>query len=108
MFGIVFSISTSKVYALYMFKKIHLLISGKVQGVFYRANAKKKAEELGLTGWAKNTPDNKVEILAKGEEDKLREMIRWCYNGSSGAVVDKVKAEWMESEKEFDKFEILL
>ncbi len=91
-----------------MLKKIHLLISGKVQGVFYRANAKRKAEELNLKGWVKNAPDNKVEIMAEGEEDKLREMIKWCYNGSSGAVVDKVEAEWMECEKKFDKFEILL
>ncbi len=91
-----------------MFKKIHLLISGKVQGVFYRANAKKKAEELGLKGWARNTPDNKVEIVAEGEENKLREMMEWCYNGSSEAVVDDVKIKWMEREKKFDKFEIIV
>ncbi len=83
-------------------------MSGKVQGVFYRANAKKKAEELDLKGWVKNTPDDKVEIMAEGEEDKLREMIKWCYNGSSGATVDKVEEAWMEAEKKFDKFEILL
>ncbi len=91
-----------------MIRKIHLLISGKVQGVFYRAGAKRKAEELDLKGWVRNTPDNKVEIVAEGEEDKLREMIEWCYNGSSGAVVSDIKTEWMEAEKKFDKFEILL
>lgn len=91
-----------------MFKKIHLLISGKVQGVFYRANAKRKAEELNLKGWVKNALDGKVEIMAEGEKDRLKEMIKWCYDGSSGAVVDKVEAEWMECEKKFDKFEILL
>jgi len=91
-----------------MIKKIHLLISGKVHGVFYRANAKRKAEELNLKGWVKNTPDNKVEIMAEGEEDKLREMIEWCYNISSAAVVSDIKTEWMEAEKKFDKFEIVV
>jgi acylphosphatase len=91
-----------------MFKKIHLIISGKVQGVFYRVNAKRKAEELGLKGWIKNTSDGKVEIVAEGNEDGLKEMIEWCYNGSSGAVVDEVEAKWMECEKKFDKFEIIV
>lgn len=91
-----------------MKKRVKIIVSGKVQGVFYRANAKRKAEELGLTGWVKNTPNNKVEILAEGEEDKLREMAEWCRNGSSGAIVDKVEAKWMESEKKFDKFEIIV
>ena len=91
-----------------MFKKIHLLISGKVQGVFYRVNAKRKAEELNLKGWVKNALDGKVEILAEGGEDKLREMIKWCYNGSSVATVDKVEEAWMEAEKKFDKFEIVV
>jgi len=91
-----------------MTRKIHLLISGKVQGVCFRVNAKQKAIELGLNGWVKNTFDNKVEILAEGEENKLREMIEWCYDGSNGAVVDEVEAEWMKAEEKFDKFEIIV
>jgi acylphosphatase len=91
-----------------MFKKIHLLISGNVQGVCYRIEAKQKAVELGLNDWVKNTTYGKVEIMAEGKEDKLKEMTEWRYNGSSGAVVDKVEAEWMESEKKFDKFEIMV
>jgi acylphosphatase len=91
-----------------MFKKIHLLISGKVQGVCYRIEAKQKAIELGLKGWVKNTTDGKVEIMAEGKEDKLREMIDWCRNGSSMAVVDKIETERVEAEKKFDKFEIIV
>lgn len=91
-----------------MKKRANIIVSGRVQGVFYRASAKRKAEEIGLTGWVKNAPDNKVEIMAEGEEDKLREMIKWCYNGSRWAVVDKVETEWMKYGKKFDKFEIIV
>ena len=91
-----------------MFKKIYLLISGSVQGVFYRAEAKRKAEELNLTGWVKNMPDGKVEVIAEGEEKNLKEFIKWCYNGSDSAVVNEVKAKWTEYEEKFDKFEILV
>jgi len=77
-----------------MFKKIHLLISGNVQGVFYRVNTRKKAGELNLTGWVKNTPNNEVEILAEGEEENLKKLINWCYNGSENAIVKEVKVEW--------------
>jgi len=91
-----------------MFKKIHLLISGNVQGVFYRMNAKNKADELSLTGWVRNTSDGKVEVLAEGKERDLKEFIKWCYNGSEGAKVDKVEVEWSDYENKFDKFKILL
>ncbi len=91
-----------------MLKKIHLLISGKVQGVFYRVNTKNKADELGLTGWVKNIPDGKVEVLAEGKEGGLKEFIKWCYNGSKGAKVDKVEVEWRDYENKFDNFKILL
>ncbi len=91
-----------------MLKRIHLLISGKVQGVFYRMNAKNKADELGLTGWVKNTPDGEVEILAEGKEKDLKELIKGCYNGSEGARVDEVEVEWSGYKNKFDKFEIVL
>ena len=91
-----------------MFKKIHLLISGNVQGVFYRANTKKKAEEFGLTGWVKNTLDNEVEILAEGEEENLKRLIKWCCNGSENAIVEGIKIEWGDCENKFDKFEIVV
>lgn len=91
-----------------MLKKIHLLISGKVQGVFYRVKAKGKAEELKLTGWIKNNPDGKVEILAEGKESNLKELIKWCYDGSRNAVVEDIKVDWREGEGKFDQFEILL
>lgn len=87
---------------------MRLLISGNVQGVFYRVNTKKKAEEFNLTGWVKNTPDNKVEILAEGEEKNLEKLVNWCRSGSENAIVKDVKIEWEKCENEFDQFGILL
>ena len=91
-----------------MKKLVHIIISGSVQGVFYRAEARKQAEELDLTGYVRNMPDSRVEILAEGEEKNLREFIKWCYNGSDNAVVNEVKVKWAEYEEKFDKFEILV
>lgn len=90
-----------------MLKRVHLLISGKVQGVFFRVYAKQKAEEFGLTGWVKNAPNGKVEILAEGDEKDLKELARWCYNGPSGARVEKTTVKWEDYKGEFNEFKIL-
>lgn len=69
---------------------IQLLIKGKVQGVFYRATAKKIADKLNLTGWIKNTKDDDVEATIAGDEDKLQEFINWCKQGPEKAYVEEV------------------
>lgn len=84
---------------------IQLIIKGKVQGVFYRASAKEKAEDLGLTGWVKNTPEGYVEIMATGEMDVLERFITWCKKGPSRAIVTEVQLQSV-NEKKFDRFRI--
>jgi len=69
---------------------VHLLISGKVQGVFYRATARQKAEELGLAGWIKNTPDDNVEATVSGTQEAVESFIAWCWQGSPRAEVSHV------------------
>lgn len=69
---------------------IHVLISGHVQGVWFRANAKQKAEQLGLKGWVKNTDDGCVEAVFQGDENQVHEMIKWCNHGPPLAKVEKV------------------
>ena len=54
--------------------RIHIVIHGRVQGVFYRYNAQKKAKKFGLTGWVRNNPDKTVEIVAEGEKFKLKQL----------------------------------
>ncbi len=72
----------------------HLVIVGKVQGVFYRASCQEVAQELGLTGWVKNLSNGNVEVLAQGEKEKIEKLIEWCRKGTSGARVDNVEIEW--------------
>jgi acylphosphatase len=67
-----------------------IIVKGKVQGVFYRAWAKEKADELGLNGWVKNRADGSVEIWVEGEDIFVLEMADWCRKGPARARVDDV------------------
>jgi acylphosphatase len=74
-------------------RSVHLLIKGKVQGVFFRATAKDVAEELGMRGWVKNTSEGNVEIAASGEDEQVERFIEWCKAGPSMAKVSEVVVE---------------
>jgi acylphosphatase len=67
------------------------LVSGRVQGVFYRATTAQRARELGITGFAKNLPDGRVEVLACGEPEVVHEFIEWLWTGSSASKVTSVE-----------------
>ena len=69
---------------------VHLQVTGKVQGVFYRAAAKKFAEQTGVNGWIKNMPDGSVEATVNGSEEAVHQFIEWCKKGPSRAVVAQV------------------
>jgi acylphosphatase len=87
-------------------KQAHILVSGRVQGVFYRANTRKKALELGLTGWVRNLRDGRVEIVAEGKESDLRKLIAWGHEGSPMASVIDAAVEWKEYTGEYTTFSI--
>jgi len=70
--------------------QVHVMISGRVQGVWYRASTKEKADELALTGWVKNTAKGDVEAVFEGEEPAVNEMIAWCWKGPPLAQVTAV------------------
>lgn len=84
---------------------VHLIIKGKVQGVFYRASAKQVAREIGVTGWIKNTDEGDVEIVAAGTEEQLRKLVEWCKVGPTQAKVKEVVIDYLE-ENSFKDFEI--
>ncbi|MCX6764862.1 MAG: acylphosphatase [Candidatus Nealsonbacteria bacterium] len=86
--------------------RVHLFISGKVQGVFFRLNAKKKAEELGVSGWAGNLSDGRVEILIEGEKENIEKLVKWAQKGPLFAKVDELEIEQQEFKGEFHSFEI--
>lgn len=83
-----------------------MIIQGFVQGVFFRANAKKAAESLGLKGYARNMANGDVEVIAEGPEGKIRELVKFCKKGHGAARVDKVDVHIEEATNEFDSFEI--
>ena len=89
-----------------MKSRVHVRICGKVQGVFFRAHTKQKAEQIGITGWVKNTSDGKVEAVFEGEEPCIQEMLNWCHHGPSNAQVDKVDIRIILSTKTFETFTI--
>ena len=68
-------------------KHIVIIVSGKVQGVFFRASTKEKADQLGLKGFARNEPDGSVYIEAEGVDQSLDEFVAWCRTGPSRAQV---------------------
>lgn len=82
----------------------HVYISGRVQGVFYRAYTQQQAQKLGLTGWVRNLPDGRVEAVMEGKKDQVEKMIRWCWQGSPGARVERVKTRKVKEIGERRKF----
>jgi len=88
-------------------KQVHLLVRGRVQGVFFRASTQREAKRLGLTGWTKNRPDGGIEILAEGEEEGLKELIGWANRGPSSARVERVDVRWRSFVGDFFDFRIV-
>lgn len=86
-------------------KRAHLLISGRVQGVFYRAFTKDVADSLGLKGWVRNLRDGRVEAVFEGDEDKISIAIERCKEGPPYAKVDNIEIRW-EEPTGFAEFEI--
>ncbi|MCX7785781.1 MAG: acylphosphatase [candidate division WOR-3 bacterium] len=87
--------------------RIHIIVSGRVQGVFFRDFTRRKAQLLGLTGWVRNTDDGKVEIVAEGKKDKLEQLIAAVKIGPASAKVTDCKVQWLECRNEFIDFQIV-
>lgn len=84
-----------------------ILISGLVQGVFFRREITDLARRLGITGWVRNLSDGRVEVLAEGERSQLDTLIRFCNVGPRGAVVRGVHLLWSDYKGEFRGFRIV-
>lgn len=78
---------------------IRCLVSGHVQGVFFRASARQEAQRLGLTGWARNLSDGRVEVLACGEPEQVERYREWLREGPPDARVDGVEEEARSAEE---------
>lgn len=86
-------------------KCLQLIVSGKVQGVFFRDSTRRKANELDLVGYAKNMHDGNVEVVAQGDEENINELIEFIKNNPGHSKVEKIKINYKELEN-FNEFEI--
>ncbi len=78
--------------------RAHVYVSGRVQGVFYRANTREQARERGVDGWVRNLDDGRVEAVFEGSEDAVEAMVEWCHAGSPQADVEDVEATYGDPE----------
>ncbi|MEI6181657.1 MAG: acylphosphatase [Chloroflexales bacterium] len=76
--------------------RAHVLISGKVQGVDFRAYARDRARQAGVEGWVRNLTDGRVEAIFEGIRPAVQRLVSWCYSGPTHAEVEKVEVTWEE------------
>jgi len=76
--------------------RVRARVSGRVQGVFYRASTVQEAARLGLVGWVRNEPDGSVLIEAQGEREGVEHLLAWCGKGPPGARVSRVDRDWVD------------
>jgi len=86
--------------------RVYIIVSGQVQGVFFRDYTQKKAQSLEITGWVKNLPDGRVEVVLEGRKERINQMIDCIKAGPPLAKVTNLEIEWQKYQEEFDHFEI--
>ncbi len=91
-------------------KQVHVIVTGRVQGVFFRAETKQAADRFQLNGWVRNLPNGTVEAIFEGKEESIAEMLVWCKSGPPLSMVENIEATPMESapmeSNEFTSFSI--
>jgi acylphosphatase len=87
--------------------RVHMIIVGRVQGVWFRETTRREAVSLGVSGWVRNLSDGTVEVLAEGREDRMRDFVSWCNKGPSSANVKQIIKEEEGWQNEFSSFEIV-
>ncbi len=86
--------------------RAHLIIEGRVQGVFFRAYTQEEAQKRTLTGWVENLYDGRVEAIFEGEENDVQSMIKWCHTGPPHAAVTDVSVGIEEYQGEYAGFSV--
>jgi acylphosphatase len=86
--------------------RLHLVVSGRVQGVGFRFSAYDEAKDLALAGWVRNLAGGEVEIVAEGKQESLRMLAAWAHLGPPSAHVTEVRENWLDFTGEFTEFRI--
>ena len=87
--------------------RAHLIIQGRVQGVWFRDSTRQEAVRLGLSGWVKNRFDRTVEVVAEGPRERVETLVTWCHHGPPAARVTGVREFKEDFTGEFDSFRIV-
>jgi acylphosphatase len=88
-------------------KRVRLIVTGRVQGVFFRQSLKAKAIQNNIFGWVKNLQDGRVETILEGNEDNIRILVEWVHSGPANAIVENVEIHNEKFDDEFRKFDVL-
>ena len=87
--------------------RAHVYVSGRVQGVFFRAETAELARRLGLNGWVRNLPDGRVEALFEGEKQYVEKAVEFCKRGPPSAYVTHLDIDWEDWKNEFQEFRVV-
>ncbi len=86
--------------------RAHVIIHGRVQGVFFRYETQEAAVARAVVGWVRNLPDGTVEGVFEGSQEQVQSLVDWCHQGPPAARVDKVDTTWLSAEDKFKAFQI--
>lgn len=86
--------------------RVRLVVSGRVQGVAFRACTADEGRRLGLRGWVRNLPDGRVEAEAEGDRSAVEALVAWCRRGPPAARVEALEAAWSEAHGDLGPFEV--
>jgi len=84
--------------------RLHVVLTGKVQGVFFRSGIKEHADHYGVGGWVRNNRDGTLEAVFEGSKETLSKLLAYCKKGPAEALVSDVQAKWSEKEEGFGEF----
>jgi acylphosphatase len=87
--------------------RVRLILEGRVQGVWFRESTRREASRLGVVGWVKNRSDGKVEVVAEGSKEAVRNLVNWCHHGPATAKVNRVRETEEVWRGEFASFDIV-
>lgn len=86
--------------------RAHVIVTGRVQGVFFRLEIKRNADRHDVKGWVRNLPDGRVEAVFEGEKDAVETLLVFCKHGPSGAKVTNLEVAWEPYTGTFDRFKV--
>lgn len=86
--------------------RAHIIVTGIVQGVFFRVETKRAAERIGVTGWVRNRPEGTVEAVFEGDREKVEAAVDWCRKGPPSGRVEDVRVTWEPFQGEGSGFDI--